>query len=136
MKAMNVRYFLDSNIALYLFDKDPDRVQKVKQLLETHPVISTQVANEFINVCLRKFRFPMEETFQYATALLDSCEVMAMDESITRSAMDLCLRYKLSNWDALIVAAALQADCSILYTEDMQHEQAIEKQLKLINPFL
>jgi len=44
-------------------------------------------------------------------------------------------KYNLSYWDSLIVASALENDCSILYTEDLQHEQVIEGKLKIINPF-
>lgn len=45
------------------------------------------------------------------------------------------LKYKYSYWDSLILASAIENNCSILYTEDMQYNQIIEKQLKLINPF-
>ena len=50
-------------------------------------------------------------------------------------AVDLRLRHKYSYWDSLIIASALENDCSILYTEDLQHEQVIEDKLKIINPF-
>lgn len=49
---------------------------------------------------------------------------------------DIAIRYQLSNWDALIVAAALLSECEILYSEDMQDKQVFEDKLTVINPFL
>ena len=46
------------------------------------------------------------------------------------------IRYKFSFYDSIIIAAALDAKCSILYTEDLQHKQIIEKTLTIINPFI
>ncbi len=53
-----------------------------------------------------------------------------------REAIRLARRYKLSHWDSLIVAAALLAGCEKLYSQDMQHGQVFDEQLKVINPFL
>jgi len=44
-------------------------------------------------------------------------------------------QYKYSIWDSLIIASALESNCSALYTEDLQHGQIIDKKLKIINPF-
>ena len=44
--------------------------------------------------------------------------------------------YKLPYWDSLIMATALEAGCSILYSEDFQSGQIIEKQVKMLNPFI
>ncbi len=49
--------------------------------------------------------------------------------------MDIKKRYRFSYWDSLIIASALENNCSILYSEDMQHSQVIEDNLKIINPF-
>ncbi len=46
------------------------------------------------------------------------------------------MRYGYSYWDSLIIATALQNDCSILYSEDMQHNQLIEGKLRIINPLI
>ena len=56
-------------------------------------------------------------------------------KSDIRLAMDIKKRYRLSYWDSLIIASALENNCSILYSEDMQHSQVIEDNLKIINPF-
>jgi len=51
-------------------------------------------------------------------------------------ALDIAERYSFSHYDSLIIAAALQADCTTLYSEDMQHGQVIEGRISIINPFL
>jgi predicted nucleic acid-binding protein len=49
---------------------------------------------------------------------------------------DMRLKYRYNYWDCLILASALENDCGILYTEDLQHGQIIEKSLEIVNPFL
>ena len=49
--------------------------------------------------------------------------------------MEISIRYNFYYWDSLIVASALENNCSILYTEDMQDGQVIEESLKIVNPF-
>jgi predicted nucleic acid-binding protein len=51
------------------------------------------------------------------------------------SAWELKRKCHHSYWDSLILASALESGSSILYTEDMQHGQIIEKKIKIINPF-
>ena len=52
-----------------------------------------------------------------------------------RKAMTIKGRYKYNYWDSLIIASALQNNCSVLYTEDLQDGQVIENALKIVNPF-
>ena len=56
--------------------------------------------------------------------------------STVREAMRLSFRYAVSHWDALIVAAALQAGCDVLFSEDLQHEQVFDGRITVLNPFL
>lgn len=44
-------------------------------------------------------------------------------------------QYKYSIWDSLIIASALESNCSVLYTEDMQDGQIIDGKLTIVNPF-
>ena len=73
---------------------------------------------------------------EVAESLLELCKVVPVDKSTIREAIRLVRSYKLSHWDSLIVAAALLAGCEKLYSQDMQHGQIFEEQLKVINPFL
>jgi predicted nucleic acid-binding protein len=63
-------------------------------------------------------------------------DVRAIDEITIRKSAEIAVRYQFSNWDSLIIAAALLADCDILYSEDMQHKQVIDSTLTIVNPFL
>jgi predicted nucleic acid-binding protein len=51
-------------------------------------------------------------------------------------AMEINIHYGYSYWDSLIIATALQTNCSILYSEDMQHDRLIEGTLKIVNPLI
>jgi predicted nucleic acid-binding protein len=53
-----------------------------------------------------------------------------------QSGLTLSERYGFSHYDSLIVAAALEAGCTDLYSEDMQNGQEIGNRLRIINPFL
>ena len=66
---------------------------------------------------------------------MDLCEVAPVDQGTIRAAMRISIRYQLSHWDALIVAAALKADCDVLYSEDRQHGQVFDQQVTARNPF-
>ena len=63
-----------------------------------------------------------------------------LTQSINKSTVELCWemrnRYHYSYYDSLILASAVESRCTIIYSEDMQHGQVIEKELKIVNPFL
>ena len=50
--------------------------------------------------------------------------------------MKIAEKYRYSYYDSVIIAAALESSCTLLYSEDMQHQQIIEGKLQIINPFL
>lgn len=133
---MTVKAFLDTNIVLYVLGQDAQKKTVARQLIATSPIVSAQVINECINVCLKKFKFDKEQAYGFANAVMNKVNVLPLDESVIRKSAELAMAHQLSNWDALIVAAALLADCGTLYSEDMQHGQIFEKRLKITNPFL
>jgi hypothetical protein len=65
-KPMRGRIFLDSNICLYILDKNSSKFSTSKQLLQVRPHISTQVVTENINVCMKKFKLSRHESIQHA----------------------------------------------------------------------
>ncbi len=67
--------------------------------------------------------------------LHSSCRIVLDNSELFLTASYLRNRYSFSYWDSLIVAAALNGNCSTIYTEDMQHGQIIENTLTIINPF-
>ena len=142
---MTVSIFLDTNILIYSYDrvnqeKHKISVDLISQLILKESediVISSQVVNEFIVVITGKVKYPLpideverilkrfKENFKIKTLKLLDCE----------KAISIFKKYKFSYWDSLIVASAIHANCSTLYTEDIQDEQIVEGNLSVVNPF-
>jgi predicted nucleic acid-binding protein len=127
--------FLDTNVIVYAFSADDPRNEKAYALLEAGGVISVQVLNELVNVWRRKQRRGWEEVqdgLNVVKVLLGSPQPLTVE--LHEAAVAIAGEYEFSIYDSLIVAAALRAGCSILYSENLQHRQAIE-QLTIRNPF-
>ena len=133
---MSVLEFADTNIVVYAVGQDSDKRTKARQILTQGVIVSSQVINETVSVLTRKQGANLAAVHEVAESLLELCEVAPVDESTIREAIRLVRRYRLSHWDSLIVVAALLAGCEKLYSQDMQHGQVFDKQLKVINPFL
>ncbi|HLC16143.1 MAG TPA: PIN domain-containing protein [Thermodesulfovibrionia bacterium] len=139
--------FIDSNLWVYGFietrnNEEKDKRDKIILLLErennkNNIIISVQVINEFHWILKRKYDVNESEIRnKVINAILLIAEVTSVDLKIYKSAFVIRDKYAISFWDSLIVASALENDCSILYSEDMQDGQVIEEKLKIINPFL
>ncbi len=129
--------FLDSNIYLYLLSKDSVRKERAETLLALPAtIISSQVINETINVCIKKFRLPQQRITDHICFLMSCCTVVTISEILQIKAINLHFRYQFSFYDSLIVAAASEAGCDILYSEDMQHGFVVDNSLHIINPFV
>nr|VFJ91343.1 MAG: Predicted nucleic acid-binding protein, contains PIN domain [Candidatus Kentron sp. LFY] len=133
--------FLDTNMWVYLFTaprstEDRRKRNIVQEVLSNHSniVVSTQVLNEASNVWLKKYGLDIDQVKSYLKTIRKSAEVHLLNETLTFQALDLFERYKLSFYDSLIIAAALDAGCRALYTEDLQHGQRIGE-LIIENPF-
>lgn len=129
--------FLDSNICIYAFDKaDAIKQQKAFELLKEEPFLSSQVIIESYNASRKKLKLPLDVCEEQVLFLIDLTKIVEISNNTIRTAIFCKRKYQLSFLDATIVASALDASCSILYSEDMQHKQVIEKSLTIINPFL
>ena len=133
------KIFLDSNIVIYAYcTNSAEKQQKAKQLFaEKNVAISTQVLQETANTLYRKFKV----NFHIIRLLLEECvcNATALHVNTHETVLKACAiaeNYQFSFYDSLIIASALEEECQILYSEDMQHNQLIEKKLKIINPFL
>lgn len=133
---MSVRPFADSNLFIYAESEDGIKSVQAFALIKAGPVTSVQAINETVNVLTRKYGFSLNEAHEVAESLLDLCEVVPVDALTVREAIRLVRRYTFSHWDSLIVAAALLAECDVLYSEDMQHGLVVDGRLTIINPFL
>jgi predicted nucleic acid-binding protein len=126
--------FFDTNVLLYLLSKDAAKADRAEELLASGGVVCVQVLNEFASVATRKLAMTIPEIREILSTIRAVCIVKPLDIETHDLGLDIGERYGFSIYDGLIVAAALRAKCVILYTEDLQHGQAIEK-LQIRNPF-
>lgn len=139
---MSDKYFLDTNIIVYTFDKDAPEKRAAAVLLLQHAlesgdgIISTQVIQEFLNVATKKFTIPMkvEDGRKYLHRVLNPLCAVYPDLAL----YDLCLEIQgetgYSFYDSLILAGGVLGGCSTLYTENMQDGQVV-RGLTISNPF-
>ena len=124
---------------IYAYRNDEtNKQQKAKQLFaEKNITISTQVLQETANTLSRKFK----TDFHIISLLLEECvrNVTTLHINTKETVLKACTiaeRYQYSFYDSLIIAAALEEGCQILYSEDMQHNMVVEGQLRISNPFI
>lgn len=131
--------FVDSNIWLYaiLEGDDPMKTQKARELLDQSLlfVLSEQVIAEVSANFLRKSGRGEDELCELVQGFYERFQIIAPKHQTHIAASQLRRKYCLSYWDSLIVAAAQQAECEILYSEDMQHGLRIGA-LQILNPLL
>jgi predicted nucleic acid-binding protein len=136
--------FIDTNVWLYrLFDDKKievvqrDRKRNIAISITSNEgiIISTQVVNEVSANLLKKAAFNEEQIKAVIQSLYRRCTVVEFNLNIFESASDIRSRYNFSFWDGLIVACALSARASILYSEDMQDGLVVAGQLEIVNPF-
>ena len=133
---MPARDFFDTNILVYSFAHDPGRTRKAEELLERGGRISVQSLNECVAVCRRKLRLPWKEIRELLQIILLLCpDPIPLSLEIHQSGFAIAEKYGCKFYDSLIVAAALDAGCTTLYSEDLQVGQTINKQLTIRNPF-
>jgi predicted nucleic acid-binding protein len=136
------KFFLDTNVFVYCFDAGaPAKRDRAWKLVETalgtnDGVVSAQVAHEFCNVMLRRPPADFQPADLDATLstifapLLENFGPMVL----VHAGLELHRRYRLAWYDALIVAAAQEAGCALLYSEDLQHG-AHYGVLRVLDPF-
>ena|ERR1700739_2318170 len=140
---MSGKFFLDANIFVYSFDAGaPKKAQRAAQLIRQaihtrNGMVSYQVVQEFFNVALRRFAQPMTvaDAEQYLTTTFRPLLAVHSSHTLYGEALRIGARFKLSWYDCLIVASAIEGECEVLYSEDLQHGQRLGN-LQISNPFL
>ena len=128
--------FLDTNILIYAVAQNDRRTPVAEALLEKGGVIGTQALNEFASVARRKIRMSWQEFREALAAILTLCpDPVPVALATHKSAVDIAERYGYDIYDALVLAAALESKCRILYSEDLQDGQVINGRLTIQNPF-
>lgn len=140
---MSGRFFLDTNIFVYVFDTSAARKALqadalIRKAIETRSgVVSYQVVQEFFNVAFRRFSNPMNsaDAEQYLATTFRPLLAVQSSQALYAEALRIRARYRLAWYDSLIVAAAAEAGCDVLYSEDFQHGQELGS-TTIANPFL
>jgi predicted nucleic acid-binding protein len=127
--------FFDTNVLLYLLSKDAAKADRAEALLASGGVVSVQVLNEFASVASRKLAMTIPEIREILSTIQGVCIVKPLDIETHKLGLELAERYGFSIYDGMIVAAAVRAECTILYTEDLQQVQMIAK-MQIRNPFV
>jgi predicted nucleic acid-binding protein len=130
-----VKAFFDTNVLVYIVTSDAKK-QLAADCLRRGGIASVQVLNEFVHVALRKLRHDWPQIEFALGQFRDSLDdVVPITMNTHISAVSLARDHGLSFYDALIVAAAIEAGCDTLFSEDMQHGRTIGG-LAIVNPFL
>jgi predicted nucleic acid-binding protein len=136
---MHDKAFLDTNILIYAYSEDEPKKQSIALQLfdsfEDNVIISKQVINELSNILLKKFKLGSDQVENVLLEIDNILPIVDFDLTTQIKALKLKDRYQFQYYDALIVATALEHNCTVVYSEDMQHEMLIDGNLKIINPF-
>jgi predicted nucleic acid-binding protein len=128
--------FFDTNILIYAVSEGDSRAARSEQLLAAGGVVSVQVLNEFASVARRKLRMTWSEVKEALLAVRVLCpSPVSLTLETHEAALEVAEEYGYGIYDALISAAALEAGCTTLYSEDFQDGQVIDRTLTIRNPF-
>jgi len=129
------RVVFDTNVVLYLLSADQTRADRAEELLAEGGVVSVQVLNEFGAIASRKLGMSWPEIREILGQVRAVCAVVALSVETHDRGLLVAERYGLSTYDAMVVATALLAGCTRLYSEDVQDGQVIDRQLTISNLF-
>ena len=140
---MNDKFFLDTNIFIYSFDEGaPEKRDRSRQLINLalqsgNGSISILVMQEFLNAATRKFSTPMtlKDSQRYLRQVLNPLCQVYTDLPLLENGLNIQDETGYSFYDSLILAAAIKANCAVLYSEDLQHGQIVQG-INIANPYL
>ena len=126
--------FFDTNVVVYFVTEDVAKARRSTELLTAGGIISVQVLNEFVRVARGKRKLSFAEVKTTLDAVRSTCEVMNLTVETHERGLASAERYQLQIFDSMIVAAALLAGCTTLYSEDM-HDGLVIDALTIRNPY-
>jgi len=132
---MKDKAFIDTNIIIYLYSEDEPEKQKIsKKAFDNYEcIISTQVINEFCNICIKKFNLSRDEIQHAINEITNQCNVLLIEKENISQALDIHAKYGYGYFDSLIISSALSSNCKYLLTEDLTDKQVINDKLTIIN---
>ena len=119
---MQDRIFVDTNLLIYFISNEKKKKLRAKEInfSNQEAYISSQVISEFISVCLSKNLLGLDEITSLADNFMETLRFSLIKESTINKALKFKKYLDYSYWDSLVISSALENNCSILYTEDMQ----------------
>ena len=139
-----MRIAFDSNILIYLAGgcgpQDEVKVETARAmysslLLHDYELIApVQVLGEAFRALSGKFHFPGELVIATLAEWENSFEIAPTTVTVMREAVRLAVDHRLQIWDSVILAAASEAECLLLCSEDMQNG-FVWRGLTIVNPF-
>jgi predicted nucleic acid-binding protein len=132
---MNGKAFFDTNVLVYAIVENDPRKIRARELLAVGGTISVQVLNEFVSIVRRQVKMPWDDVRASLRWILLLCpKAVPVTIKTHEKAVGIAERYGYGIYDSLIVASALEAKCTVLYSEDMQDGQVIDR-LTISSPF-
>jgi predicted nucleic acid-binding protein len=135
---MNGKAFIDTNVFIYLYSEDEKEKQVIAQRAvdKYECIISTQVLNEFINICIKKLFKKPEEIELAIDEMIRQCNIFILEKEDIKQALNIHKNFGYNYYDCLMIASALNSGCEYLLTEDLADGQVIENRLTIINIFM
>lgn len=132
--------FIDSNIWIYMLlpGQDVEKAKVTQNLIrqeKANILISTQIVNEVANVIIRQGAMDEAEIREFISRFYARYTVHQFSQSTQLNASHLREKYSFAYWDSLLVAAALEAQATRFYSEDMQNGLVVDGRLTILNPF-
>jgi predicted nucleic acid-binding protein len=132
---MNGKAFFDTNVLVYAIVENDPRKIRARELLAVGGTISVQVLNEFVSIVRRQVKMPWDDVRAALQWILLLCpKAVPVTIKTHEKAVGIAERYGYGIYDSLIVASALEAKSTVLYSEDMQDGQVIDR-LTISSPF-
>jgi predicted nucleic acid-binding protein len=133
---MNDKGFFDTNVLVYIVGQEDERTAVAEALVGGGGVLSVQVLNELAAVARRKLGLTWDEVGEALAAIRVLCpSPVALTIETHEAGLRIAAQYQFHIYDALVAAAALEAGCTTLYSEDLQDGQVIDGCLTIRNPF-
>ncbi|MDX3927689.1 MAG: PIN domain-containing protein [Shinella sp.] len=127
--------FIDTNVIVYLASADAEKADRAEKAISEGGAISVQVLNEFVNVARRKMKLSWNDIHEFLSYLRELLDARPVTVAVHENGLRLAERYSLSTYDAMIVSAAIESNCDVLLSEDLQDGLLIENRLRVVNPF-
>jgi predicted nucleic acid-binding protein len=127
--------FLDTNFLVYLASGDPVKADRAEAVIGGGGTISVQVLNELTHVARRKMHMAWPDLHALLDSLRGLSTVVPVTLATHETGLALAERFQLATHDAMIAAAALHADCDMLWSEDFQHGMVLGGRPRVMSPF-